>query len=233
MNVSDFIKEEKIVKKKILSWFPRHFHIAFPVQTILLNPKIFSSQWCNKRTAVCLPVIFLLTNCIRKKKEIQYDKIRYDKKKMRFDMIKYTLLSPWGNFSWASATAANCQMRCSSTNIICISWKCLNTTFNFIFTLLNVLVQWGGVVQYGGLHLWHSGRGPATRLDSSYSQNVHQQKSGSGDQQLVWRRGGEGERFLTDGFLDLNADFDSLFWPPVLVKRFTCNYWLVIWSLTS
>lgn len=50
-------------------------------------------------------------------------------------------------------------------------------------------------MQHGGLHLWHPGGGPATRLDPSHSQDVHQQKSGTGDQQLARRRGG-GSRLM-------------------------------------
>lgn len=59
------------------------------------------------------------------------------------------------------------QMQCYHTFSLCAS------------------LQRGGDLQHGGLHLRYTGRGSSTRLDPRLSQDVHQQESGAGDQQLA------------------------------------------------
>lgn len=46
-------------------------------------------------------------------------------------------------------------------------------------------LQRGGDLQHGGLHLRYAGGGSSTRVDPRLSQDVHQQESGAGDQQLA------------------------------------------------
>lgn len=69
----------------------------------------------------------------------------------------------------------------------------MKTVFNTHTHSLCMLGQRRGLLQHGRLCLRHSGRGFTKRLDPTEPEDVHQQKSGSGDQQLA--RGGGGEDF--------------------------------------
>lgn len=84
----------------------------------------------------------------------------------------------------------------------------MNWLIDFIGTLPPM--QRGGHLQYGWHHIWPESGGSATRLDPAVAQDVHQQKSGTGDRQLAGRRGGEGEGS------SLNTDFES--WIELVCK---------------